>query len=375
MHMKEIIKKLSWITIAICLLCDFAMGETEAFQVVPAKRFPEILNTISKSVRDNFIRIHSWQGETEVSRYVVYKGKTAKDIFMRNTDGAGEAPNRVANIAGSKTMFSSDLNKALFYAKVSRETSSRYIDPANGRDLGTKSIPWWRISILTDKYCIHSSPSVRRKGKIIQRVTIKEKVDEEGCTSCGGHPLPFDPRDLFDFRSPVWLQYPRILEHIRENGEYVADDKYALKVEQRELDGEVQYRVHEPVKIKLEGGNIWFIKTFSSNAGYNMISWETTRVNGELIRRRTLEYQSVQGIYVPSKATEENFDPEDGSLQYQKTRTFKNVCLNHSIPAKTFTYKNLDLENGDKFIDKSMNKEYDYHDGQLIPAKQNKDGH
>jgi hypothetical protein len=168
----------------------------------------------------------------------------------------------------------------------------------------------------------------------------------------------------------VWLQYPRILKRIREKGQYVVDDRYALKVERRILDDDVQYLVHEPATIGIEGGNVWVIKTFSKDAGYNMISSEFTRVNGEPIYRRIMEYQMVEGIYVPSKATtEDNFDPNNGAMQYRKTRIYKNVRLNRSIPAETFTYKNLGLKDVDIFIDKILGKEYTYQDGKLVPAK------
>jgi hypothetical protein len=370
MNAKEIIRKLSLMIIVILLLCNFAMGQMGAFQVVPPKRIPEILNTISTRVQQNFLQIHSWEGEIEVSWYVVYKGETAKDIFTRYTDAVGEAPNSVEEIDKSKTTFSCDLDKGFFYAKNHRTTSTLYIDPVSGRDLGTKSIPWWSISILTPEYHLHSSPNRMRDGHVVQCRGVKEKVEQEveqDRSSCARPPSVFDPRDLFDARTPVWLYYPRIVERIEKKGEYVVDDKYALKVEQRELDGEVQYRVHEPAKVGPEGDNIWLIKTYSTDAGCNMISSERTRADGKLLRRQSLEYQSVQGVYIPSRITYETFDHNDGSLRNRKEQIFKNVHLNAVIRAETFTYKNLGLNNGDKFIDNIEGKEYRYQDANLVP--------
>lgn len=367
MNAKEIIRKLIWIMIVIFLLCDFAIGQMGAFQVVPPERIPEILNTISTRVHQNFVQIHSLEGEIQVSWYQVYKGERAKRIFESRTNAVGDSPNRIAELRESTTTFRSDFEKELLYAKVSRKTPSRYIDLADNRDLGTKSIPWWRISISTPEYHLHSSPNRMRGGRIVQRRAVKEKVDQD-CPSCARPPPVFDPRDLFDARTPVWLYYPRIVQRMEEKGKYVVDDKYALKVEQRELDGKVQYRVHDPAKVGPEGDNIWVIKTFSAEAGYNMISSERTHADGELVRRQSLEYQSVQGVYIPSKATYESFDPEDGSLRYQKRRTFKSIHLNRVIPAETFTYANLALENGDEFVDKTLDKKYTYQDGELIPA-------
>jgi len=360
-------KKLSWIMILIFLLCDLTIGQTEEFQTVPAERIPDILNTISNHIHENFRRIHTLEGETEVSWYVVYKGETAKDIFVRNTDAIGEAPNSIMEIALSKTTFSCDLDKGFFYSKNHRTIPSRYIDPLSGKDLGTKSIPWYRISILTPEYYLQSMPNRMRDGHIVQRRVVKEKVDKD-CSSCE-RPSVVDPRNLFNFRSPLWLQYPRILKRIREKGEYVVDE-YALKVEELILPDIVQYRVHEPTKNRPHG-NVWFINTFSSNAGYNMVAYEETRSDGRLMHKRSVEYKLIEGVYVPSKETKENLDAENSSQQYQKTRTFKNVRLNHSIPAETFTYNNLGLENGDEFVDKILGKEYTYQEGVLVEIKKN----
>lgn len=365
MNVKEAKMKLNWVLIVTMLLYDFAMGQAEEFQVVPAEKIPDILNTVSIQVKDNFLRIHSWEGEISVSRYVVYKENT-KDIFERHTDAFGEPPVRIAKFTTSTITFSSDLDKGLFYAQVSRKTPSRYMDPMNGRDLGTKSIPWYRISILTPEYHFHSSPSKMLNGYPVQRKAIKDKLDKD-CTACE-RPSVFNPADLFDTRTPVWKKFPRIVEKIKERGEYVAD-AYALKVEQKILPNTVQYRVHEPFKTKLEGGNLWEIKTFSSDIAYNMISLEVTSTKAELLRRQTLEYQPVQNVYLPSKAIYEIFDPNDGILRYRKELTFKDNILNRVIPAEKFTYKNLGLENNDEFVDKTLEKRYTYQDGILVEAQ------
>ena len=364
MYTKGALTKLTLNTIVGFLLCGLAVAQTETFHVVPPERIPEILNTISSHVHANFRRIQTWQGQAEVSWYDIYKGGRAKDIFVRYTDAVGATPNSITEIAQSTTTFSSDLDKGLFYAKNHRTIPTRYVDAASKRDLGTKSIPSYRIAILTPEYYLESTPNRIRDGHIVQRRAVKKKVDKD--RPLYRQPSVFDPRDLFDARSPVWLLYPRILKRIKEKGEYVVDDKYALKVERRVLDGDVQYRIHRPAKMRLEGGNVWQIKTFSSDAGYNMISSECTRVNREPIDRRIMEYRSVQGVYVPSKVTRESFDPQDGSVQHRKVQIFKNVRINHAIPAETFTYKNLGLEDGDEFQDRILDKRHIYKHGELV---------
>ena len=191
---------------------------------------------------------------------------------------------------------------------------------------------------------------------------VKEKVD----LNCPTGIRHFAPVNLFNEGPPEWLYYPRIVEIIKEEGNYVVDDEYSFKVEQRELEGKVQYRVYEPAKVGAEGDNIWLIKTYSTDVGWNMISFEETYADGSLIHRKGLEYQSVQGIYMLKKRTHENFDLDDGSLRRRKEQLFNNVRLNAVIPADTFTFKNLGLKNGDKFVDKIEDKEYIMQDQKLI---------
>jgi len=166
----------------------------------------------------------------------------------------------------------------------------------------------------------------------------------------------------------VWLHFPRIIERIKERGNYVVDE-YSLRIEQGELDGKVQYRVHEPIKIGPEGDILWEIKTYSTDVGYNMISSKRTHTDGQLVNQRSIEYNSVQGVYFPKRIIYEVFDYNDGSLRSRKERTFKNIRLNAVIPPEKFTYKNLSLTNGDVFIDKILEKEYTYQEGKLIEVE------
>ena len=61
-----------------------------------------------------------------------------------------------------------------------------------------------------------------------------------------------------------------------------------------------------------------------------------------------------------------------GVLTMKEIITFKNHLVNDPIPEETFTYKNLGLKDGDKFIDKIKNKEYKYKAGKLVEVEKKK---
>jgi hypothetical protein len=107
---------------------------------------------------------------------------------------------------------------------------------------------------------------------------------------------------------------------------------------------------------------------FSGEKGFNITSLENTRSDGKLFQKMTWDYDLVDGVYLPNKTTKQDFTGENANLKYKRECSFRDLKINHSIPPETFTYKNLGLQKGDKFIDEILNKEYTYEDGELIPA-------
>jgi len=157
-----------------------------------------------------------------------------------------------------------------------------------------------------------------------------------------------------------------VLQYINEDGKYGIDG-YSLKVEERMDESITEYRIQLPGKVAPEA-YLFLTMFFSSEKGFNIISVETTDHNGKLSQRSTWDYDLVNGVYIPSKTTEQIFERKNGGLSYEAKYTFKNQKVNRPIPEETFRYKNLGLKNGDKFIDNILREEYIYQDGELIPG-------
>lgn len=282
------------------------------------------------------------------------------------TDANGPSPNEVAEITENKIIFKCDLDKEFLYSKRSREVPSRYIDPANNRDLGTKSVPSSSSQIVTKGYRYSAEPIAMIKGEVVQRKAIKEKVDADVSSYKGLQPV-YLPTYIFDLVSQVWERYSDFANIIEKKGEYVSGG-LAMKVEQRTISGDVQYRIHEPFNINAFNINdCWIINTFSANSGYNIISLQMiTAKDGKLMQQKSIEYQKVNGVYVPIKNTEYTYDFRDFNLRAHSETVYKNVRINNIIPAETFAYKNLDLKDGDIFEDKIIGKKYKYQDANLV---------
>jgi len=374
MNVRDFAMKVNACIVLILSAYSLAIAQSETFEAVESKKIPGILRTISEQTRANFEQIHTWQGELEFFQYSIDRGSAAKSTFEIMTDAVGSCPNEIAEFTENTIIFKCDLDKGLSYSKRSREAPSRYIDPATNKDLGTKSTPSSSSQIATKEYRYSEEPVAMRKGVIVERKAVKDRVDAD-CPSCKGQQPDYLPRYVLDIDSQVWQRYPEYANTIEKKGEYVVDG-LALKVEERTLSGDVQYRVHEPLRLNtFDIKNFWIINTFSANAGYNIISSEKIRAgDGKLMEKQTMEYQKANGVYVPIRNTEDRYDfSRDFTLRSHEEIVLKNVRINDVIAAETFTYKNLGLANGDKFIDKIEGREYKYQDANLVPlAEPNK---
>jgi hypothetical protein len=365
MDMKVLAIKLSMNIVQIFLMCSLAAGQSETFQVVEPEKIPGILRTISNQSKQNFEKINTWQGELETSRSFIAKGEQAKETFKTMTNAVGPCPSEVVELTTSRIIFKCDLEKGLFYSKSAREEPSRYFDPADNRDLGTKSTTRSSSHIVNNEFRIRTEPVRYRKGKVIERKAIKEKTDADG-PSCKGSQPAYLPKYLFDIDYQAWNTYPSIAETIEKEGVYTVDE-LPLKAEQRTLAGDLQYRIHRPYRLNSFGiKNFWMVQTFSTQAGYNMISWKmVTADGGKLMQQGSIEYQKINDVYVPIRSTKESYDPRDFTLKSTEETVFRNVRINEAIPAEIFTYKNLGLEDGEKIEDRIINKEFIYQKGEL----------
>jgi hypothetical protein len=363
---------------AVVLLILFSLTSAEGlkgntaseFHPVDSNRIPEILNMISNQIRSNYERIKTWEGEKDFTIDRIYEGAAAERKFNTRTNGTGKTPNIVIRHIEGRHKFAVDLEKDILYTNVSRENPPYYMDFETRRDLGTKSAPSQQVSIVTPEYYINYGPHIMRDGAITSRKFVK-KVRQKGVTCTNLSPPVSDPRESFMVEQPIWETFPRLLQYIELHGE-LSVDGYTLKVEERTIGNLTEYRIQIPGKVSVED-YLFVTMVFSSAKGFNIVSYEETDPKTGLFhKKKSWDYDLVNGVYVPSKTTEQIFERKNGELSYEEEYTFKNAKTNHHIPEETFTYKNLGMQNGDKFIDKILDKEYTYQDGQLILPSKNK---
>jgi hypothetical protein len=110
---------------------------------------------------------------------------------------------------------------------------------------------------------------------------------------------------------------------------------------------------------------------FSSHCGFNMIYWEAATGSGMVFQKQTWEYELIDNIYLPKRRIIKLYG-SNGEMTSEYDSAYKNNKVNKEIPPETFEYINLNLKDGDKFIDKIENKEYAYQGGELVEIEKTK---
>jgi len=379
---------LTKMTCGLVVLFVFSFfGQTEAvsseqgcqWTPVDQNSFPKILTMIGNRVRENYYKISTWQGRVKIVADVVDEGAIAEKMFRKRLRDDGQPiPNKIKEHQELTREFALDINKELLYESHYLDGRHEIIDVETGRKLQLKELV--RLSpgkvILTPDYHLDCMHNENRDGVIVSRTVIKQ-ARPQGELTCRIHLLPvYDPREsLRVFGDPLGETFAKYLAYIDKHGQSSTLAGYTMKVEVEECNvGDVKkYKIVLP-GVSSGGPKVYISSTLvcSSEAGFNVVSCSTTDSNDRVFGHKTWDYGLINGVYLPLQTTDVRFDYQTGNLDAQSTFTFIGQKVNHPISDEVFTYKNLGLQNGDKFIDKILNKEYTYQDGELIPTSQNK---
>ncbi len=358
------LNKIKLCTVVLLSFLNFAVVEglgnnTENnFQPIPPDQMSGILTMISNETQSNYDKIKIWQGKVDATEGIIYDGTEAERVFKNKTDGVGQVPKKVKRLNESTVEFAVNGEKGLFFDKKFYRSPLRYIDPDSGRVLGTKSIVGSTTTIATPEYRITNVPFVKREDVIITRQAVKEqRTFNESCSTCKKD--IFDPRyDTIDgkaFRGTFLF----LINYIEKHGEFSIGGQ-SLRIGNRVSGTTTEYRLEIPSPQLNPGEFVFTTMIFNSDKGLNITLSETRSADGKLYQKMIWEYEAIDGVYLPTRTMMKNFKGENAVLSNERECIYTNWQLNQAVPEETFTYKNLGLENGDKFIDKIINKEYRY---------------
>jgi len=359
-----------------------AADNNEQCQWVPVDQnsFAEILTMIYSRVEENYDRIKTWEGKVKIVTDRVNEGEGRKRLYERILVDK-PLPNKIIDHRELTKEFAVDANKGLLYDNYYSDGQNYIIDAETGRELQWKE----RVSlgrgkfILTPDHHLDCMENKNRDGVVVSRTVIKQ-ARPQGELTCQSHlPAVFDPRETMrifgditgESLDPLGGTFAKYLAFFGKEGGRSIDGDPTITVEECNVGGVKKYRIILLSLAKDSSGakvHCFDNLVCSSKAGFNVVSHTITDSNDRVIANRTWRYGLVNGVYLPLQTTRAHFDYQTANLETQSTSTFIDQRVNHPISEQVFTYKNLGLKNGDKFIDKILGEEYIYQEGEFIPA-------
>jgi len=330
----------------------------------------EILTMIGDRVKGNYNKISNWQGKIKIVSDGLYEGERGKRFFEEVLHDR-PLPNKIKEHQEFTREFAVDANNGLLYESVYPYAQQQIIDAETGRELQLKERVSWGSgrAILTPDYHLDCMENKNRDGVIVSRTVIKQTRPQDKVSCQKLLPPVLDPRETMRvFGNPLWKTFAQYLAYIDKHGQSSTLAGYTMKVAVEECNvGDVKkYKITLP-SVLTGGPKVYISSTLvcSSEMGFNVVSYLNTANYDRVLEHKTWDYGLINGVYLPLQTTKLSFDYQTGNLRRQSTSTFIDQKANVPISDEVFTYKNLGLQNGDKFIDRIVGKEYTYQDGKL----------
>jgi hypothetical protein len=348
---------------------------------VDQNSFAEILTMINSRVEENYNRIKTWQGKIKIVANSINEGEGRKEKYEQILVDK-PLPNKIIDHVELTKEFAMDADKGLLYESIYPDAQQNIIDAQTGRNLQLSEFVQIGSgkNILTPNYQLDCRDIKNRDGAVVRRDVIKQ-VRPQGKMTCQEHLRPiFDPRDTMRIfgditgksSAPLGRAFAKYLGFFdKEEGHSIAGHP-TITVEECNTGDVKKYRIALIGLSRDDTGAIvhsYSNLVCSSEAGFSVVSFSITDEKGIVFENKIWDYDLINGVYLPVQKIEQNFDYPSGKLNKQSTVTFMEQKANNPINSDVFTYKNLGLKDGDKFIDKTLNKEFIYQKGNLIAAE------
>ena len=376
--------KLSWALIILFVLsiltslCIAGNNQQCNWVAVNQESFAEILTMIDSRVEENYDRIKTWRGKVNMVFRNAYKGEQVKRLYEQMLVDK-PLPNEIIDHVDLEREFAVDVNKGLLYESTYPDAQRHIIDTQTNENLKLNELVHMGSGskILTPDYHISCKKLRNRDGIVVGRKAIKQKRPAGRRTCQTNLPPIFDPRDTIrifgDIKeetfAPLGGTFAKYLNFFDKNP--LLDGHPTITVEECVLGDIKKYRITLIVLEKDGDGktvHLFDKLVCSSEVGFNVVSYSYADASGKILKEKTFEYDLFNGVYLPVQKIDLSFDYSTGNLKTQRTVTFFNEKVNEPISEDVFTYKNLGLKNGDKFIDEILDREFTYQDGELIPT-------
>lgn len=350
---------------SIILADEGFLVRSRDYNSVDASLIENLLTDLEVVTKENYDKIETWQGTREFFNLRVYEGNRVNNRLQRANVNVSVAPKRLGIIAEGTTNFKVDSKRDMIWSHLSRNKGQTYKNMETMEIYGTFGLAFDTKIIARPDFIIRMEPSrFKKDGTIAANKALKFNTQDQEEVG-RGLGAKEDSRDFFKLIGPTWQWLSSLQKLFSSDDLTFKAAKDTIVVEQSEGD-DLKYYIRFGVLDK--NGNI--------ESFYEIILPLRTGFNPTLIRmlnapEKTLsqqinvDYIDLEGVFLPSNVRIVDYG-DDGNVVSDKKAIFKEQQINEAIPEETFSYKNLGLKNGDKFVDKIRNKEYIYQNDELI---------
>lgn len=343
-----------------CLVRPATGADTGGFQKIDPNKVPDELAMLAAVTKANYEKIKTLQGKVSFEDMIIYRGAYAADLLKRHAGVTVKEPNELADRAEGTTEFKIDMKKNLLFRYMNWPKPNEFIDFDQGVIYPSLSGSMERTKIITGEYEIESYPDRKKKdGTILGRIARKQLRKQPQIITDDT-----DPRIGFNIGRPVWELLSQFSEGLRSYQKGDVNIFYDVVLEKEQTAKGVNYRM----QFAKPGASYPFDKfILDGEKGFNPTYIEVKNDRGITISEITIDFNKIDGIFLPSQRHVLQYDGTDGRLRREAKSTFSEMKVNMALPENTFSLNNLGLCNGDKFVDDIKGKEYKYQDANLVP--------
>ena len=354
---------------SLLIFYSVSYGNSGAIQTMAESEYAVFLDMAVALTKANYENISTWQGEISIQEDdYLYGGKWGHLLQIDPNDPAFHS-NSIRRSISASGKFAVDIQDNKLFTERIPTVKFKALDL--DRDVVVKAKYSSIISIVTSDKYLSYKPNHRYgydkkiNGKWSGRAAFRYPVENVKGEQWGN---VRDPRGYFlaDNKKTVWEELRALCNFITNPPPDIPAGK-ALQISMATEDIGDHTKTHikvgaygSPECTNCETEFVYIITTLDSSVGLNLTRREVTDRNGKTLKTLDITYEKIGNVYVPKTVHFVIFDYPEQRKHFDSLITFTKSILNVPIPEETFNYKNLDLKDGDAFIDKIENKKYWY---------------
>ncbi|MCJ7692179.1 MAG: hypothetical protein MUO22_02030 [Sedimentisphaerales bacterium] len=365
---------------SLLILYNVSYGNNGSIQSMPESEYVDFLDVAVALTKANYEKISSWQGKISIQENDYYYGKKCRLLPIDANDPAANSVTIRRSVSAS-VEFATDVQNNKLYTELIPKVKYKALDL--DRDVVVKERYSPILSIVTSDEYLSYKPNHNYaydrdtiiNGKWVGRKAFRmpvEKVKGEQW----GHVR--DPRRyFFPDNKPVWEDLYALSNVITNPSDDIPMGKAPqISIAIEEMGDHIKTHIKagfygSPNCTNCENEFVYIIMTLDSSVELNLIRREVTDKTGKTLQILDIIYEEINGIYVPKSVHFVIFNPSEQKL-FDSWITFTKSILNLPISPEKFSYSNLGLKDGDRFIDEILGKEHTYQNGTLIPVTKKK---